>query len=110
MVAVIMSELNMTETKIHSIVVMEFCHSDDLSGSPMVVWCRWNMDGSIYVDWERAAFLRDERRAELVSVEARMMAGLLFAARGKFVEVSAERSLEIGRDAAITANKRRANG
>ena len=78
-------------------------HSDIRPGHelPMLEWCRWNADGSYYVDWERArliAITPPDPSHDLMQINQMMMAGLLHSARGKFTEVSLAEADRIAAD------------
>ena len=74
-------------------IPFEWLHNDARPGHelPVIEWCRWNADGSYYVDWDRARYLANapiEPPDDLMQINGQMMARLLLSARGKFSEVS----------------------
>lgn len=101
-------EHDVSDAKLVSVIAAEWSYENSTIDPPipMTTWVLVNMDGSIYVNWELAERFKNQplvlgRPGE---VNQTIMARLLFAARGRFPEVSEARSLEIAREAAQAVN------
>lgn len=91
----------------NSMIPFSWSHADTNAGLPQIEWCRWNADGSYYVDWERTEHIARTTpyRFDLQQINGWMMASLLLAMRGRITEVTLAEADRIAEDRAAAYNK-----
>lgn len=95
------------ETNLSSAIPCSWSHEDKNADLSMIEWCRWNGDGSYYINWERAEYLASQSiNNDMRQTMAIMMAKLLTAQGNShnYETVTLERANEIAKETADKIN------